>query len=128
MSTPETLLLLGHEAIDTLHHEAVLLLHLAQRANDNELEPLLDALYDHCEHHFATEEKLMSDCRYRGLDEHRHEHRRLLGEMEGMMRALERGRAPLVRSWLCERLPEWFKLHVGQLDTQMVGNIGVLGE
>lgn len=126
MSTPETLPRLGHEAIDTLHHEAELLLRLAW-ADDGELEPLLYALYDHCRHHFTTEEKLMSDCNYRGLGEHRHEHRRLLGEMEGMMRALKRGRTPLVHSWLRERLPEWFKLHVSQMDAQMIGSIGVRG-
>lgn len=122
---PEALPSLGYEAIDTLHDEAEKRLNLAQQADDNALQALFDALYAHCQHHFATEEALMIARHYRGLSEHRQEHQHLLGEMAGMKRSLQRGRRALVRSWLRERLPEWLAQHVRQLDAQMVRSIGV---
>lgn len=69
--------------------------------------------------HFAAEEQLMRDLAFKGLDEHLGEHRRLLGEMERMLRAP----APLRRAWLREGLPEALSLHVLRLDAQLCARL-----
>jgi len=106
--------------MDTLHHDMTALLEAAIAAPDRGLAEALTRLQHHCEHHFAVEEALMSERRFSGAHEHRHEHRQLLAELSGMLRALARGRYALVRAWLSERLPEWFRLHVANLDGLLV--------
>lgn len=111
--------LLGHPLIDTLHEEMTALL-AATLVPENGLADALGRLQVHTEYHFAQEESLMQERGYPGLAEHRHEHRMLLAELHGMASALARGRHRLVRAWLSERLPEWFRLHVANLDGALV--------
>lgn len=111
---------LGYATLDTLHSEMAILLEAAITAPDSGLADALTRLQHHCEHHFAVEETLMSERRFAGYHEHRHEHRQLLAEVNSMSRAVARGRLRLVRAWLSERLPEWFRLHVATLDGLLV--------
>lgn len=119
MIVPEVVVL-GHPAIDTLHDELAGLLAAALATPDQALAEALAGLQHHCLHHFAVEEGLMREQRFAGYQEHRHQHQQLLGELDGMRRAVARGRHGLARAWLRERLPEWFDLHVSQLDAQLV--------
>ena len=65
--------------------------------------------------HFEAEEQRMRDLAFKGFDEHHGEHRRLLGEMERMLRAPR----PLRRAWLRDGLPEALQLHILRLDAQI---------
>jgi hemerythrin-like metal-binding protein len=113
-------IILNHPSIDTLHEEMTILLEAAVSVPDSELTDALTCLQRHCEHHFTLEESLMTDHRFSGYNEHRHEHQQLLTELNGMVNAVERGRHRLARAWLRERLPEWFRLHVANLDGLLV--------
>lgn len=111
---------LGHSTIDTLHEEMTILLEAAITTPDGELANALIRLQHHCVHHFATEELLMTGHRFAGYNEHRHEHQQLLAEFNSMVNIAARGRHRLARAWLQERLPEWFPLHVANLDGLLV--------
>ena len=112
--------ILGHPAIDTLHHEMTLRLETAIATSDSKLIIALTQLQLHSEHHFASEESLMTEQRFAGYNEHRHEHQQILAEFNSMINAVARGRYRLARAWLRERLPEWFRLHVANLDSLLV--------
>lgn len=116
---PDTVIL-GHPAIDTLHHEMTLLLETAIATPDSKLIIALTQLQLHSEHHFASEELLMTEQRFAGYNEHHHEHQQILAEFNSMINAVARGRYRLARAWLHERLPEWFHLHVANLDGLLV--------
>lgn len=96
------------------------LLAAASAAPDRELAAAFMQLQHHCERHFALEESLMRELHFAGYNEHSHEHRQLLAELHTMARAVARNRQSLARAWLCERLPEWFHLHVANLDGLLV--------
>jgi hemerythrin len=122
-----TQLTLNHPAIDTLHEEMTTLLEAAIAAPDSTLLNALTGLQRHCEHHFAQEESLMTDQHFAGYNEHRHEHQQLLAEFNSMVNAVTRGRHRLARAWLNERLPEWFHLHVANLDGLLVSFLNCIG-
>jgi hemerythrin len=111
---------LGHPTIDTLHEEMAILLQEAISAPDSKLINTLTRLQLHCEHHFAQEELLMTERRFAGYNEHRHEHQQLLAEFNSMVDAVARGRHQLTRVWLQQRMPEWFRHHVTNLDSLLV--------
>ena len=111
---------LGHPTIDTLHEEMAVLLQEAIAAPDGKLINTLTRLQLHCEHHFAQEELLMTEQRFSGYSEHRHEHQQLLAEFNSMVNAVARGRHHLARAWLQQRMPEWFRHHVINLDSLLV--------
>lgn len=117
MSAP---LILGYPVIDSLHEEMATLLVAATSAPDSDLLDTLTRLRLHTEHHFAQEESLMRDHHFAGLNEHRREHQQLLAELNGMTKAVTRGRFRLARAWLNDRLPEWFHFHVSNLDGLLV--------
>ena len=117
MSNP---LILDYPVIDSLHEEMTALLVAATSAPDNELLDTLTRLRLHTEHHFAQEESLMCEHHFAGLNEHRREHQQLLAELNGMVKAVARGRYRLARAWLNDRLPEWFHFHVSNLDGLLV--------
>lgn len=114
--------LLGHCTIDTLHEEMLMLLLIATSAPDSTLRNNLVCLQRHCEHHFAQEELLMVEHHFAGYKEHRSEHQQLLAEFNGMDAAAARGRQQLVRAWLRERVSEWFRLHVRNMDSLLVSH------
>jgi len=112
--------ILGYSDIDTLHHEMTLQLETAIAIHDSKLIIALTQLQLHSEHHFAFEESLMTEQRFAGYSEHRHEHQQILAEFNSMINAVARGRYRLARAWLHDRLPEWFRLHVANLDGLLV--------
>ncbi|HEY0719877.1 MAG TPA: hemerythrin domain-containing protein [Gammaproteobacteria bacterium] len=119
VSSP-TALTLGYPVIDAVHDEMTLLLAAALMTPNGDLSGAMRRLRYHCEHHFALEETLMNERHFAGYDEHHHEHRKLLAEMNSMLDAVARGRHGLARAWLSDRLPEWFRLHVANLDGLLV--------
>ncbi len=120
----EDLQYLGHAEMDAVHEELVQLLQRAAACRDaRALGVELDSIIAHTHNHFATEEAWMEQSAFPMISEHRAEHRQLLGEMEMMRRRLRPLNLSLVRSFVCERLPEWLMLHLQRMDSLLAAHL-----
>lgn len=107
--------------MDATHREFVALLVRAQQAPDGELQQRLDALLDHTRQHFEHESRMMHACGLSSRQEHEAEHQRILAEL-GMMRSRAGGpRIALVRAYLAEAIPDWFRTHLATMDSELAG-------
>jgi hemerythrin-like metal-binding protein len=61
--------------------------------------------------HFSSEEHLMEQCGYPGLEEHKAEHVRMLGQLRAAAARLQRGEAPAIHPML-SRLREGYLSHI----------------
>jgi hemerythrin-like metal-binding protein len=84
----------------------------------------LGDLHDAVAAHFALEEKLMVESRYRGYTEHKADHERLLDELRDIMEAHEAGAFANCADYLAERLEVWFMRHFHTLDMQLHRTLG----
>ena len=107
--------------MDATHQEFVTLLMRAQSAPDAELLPILDELLKHTRAHFEHESEMMAACALGSRAEHEAEHRRVLGELEQMRGRAEKGRFPLLRAYLAEGVPDWFRTHLATMDGDLAG-------
>ena len=57
------------------------------------------------------------------LHEHRDEHARVRGEMQHFATMIERGSTIMARSWVRERLPDWFDLHARTMDSALAAHL-----
>lgn len=78
----------------------------------------LGDLYSRICAHFALEEQLMRERRYRLYDEHKASHEALLEEMRYMMDAFEAGACETCGQSLSECLAAWFHKHFETLDAR----------
>lgn len=108
-------------AMDTTHHQFVDLLARAQAVPDGELLPALDALIEHTHAHFAAETEMMVACALGSRAEHEAEHRRVLAELAQMRDRAARGRFLLVRAYLADGVPDWFRNHLATMDADLAG-------
>jgi hemerythrin-like metal-binding protein len=102
--------------IDGLHQEFADMVNAMEHAERAEFARLFHQLVTHTENHFAYENGLMEETRFPGRNEHQAEHRRVLGELSQLNSRLREGEMEPVRSYVCERLPRWFRLHVITMD------------
>ena len=74
-------------------------------------------LVQHCQEHFAHEEREMQRTNFPGLKLHKKQHDRVLQEMSGLLRGYIETQdiAPLL-SYLQDVLPDWFTQHIHTLD------------
>ena len=63
----------------------------------------------HCVEHFAREEAMMVKTGFFALDPHRDEHRRVLAELDEVIRSLEGGDP--CEEYFAVDLPQWFLEH-----------------
>lgn len=98
--------LLGHAGMDETHDVFANLVNRLALADDAEFAALFRHLLAHTERHFTAEEALMAASGCSTLDEHRDEHRRLLGELRRLQRQVSAGRRAVARLYLHERLGE----------------------
>ena len=62
----------------------------------------------------------MDESRFPAIAEHKGEHQRVLSEMQQFYKRSKRGLTELGRSYIRERLPEWFNLHLQTMDMALV--------
>ncbi len=81
-------------------------------SNRPEIGNRLDALIEYVVEHFQTEERLMEERGYAGLQEHRREHDNLVStcvELQGRFHAneteIETGTMEFIKSWLDHHIP-----------------------
>lgn len=80
--------------------------------NRSEIGSTLDQLIDYVVMHFQTEERLMEENNYAGLDEHREEHENLIStctDLQGKFHAneadIEESTMAFIKNWLDHHIP-----------------------
>jgi hemerythrin len=76
-------------------------------------------LIEHTREHFSAEDRLMVQCRFPALAEHRGEHARVLGELGRFAEQVQVGRTRMARAYIVEQLPRWFDLHAATMDSAL---------
>ncbi|QPK63608.1 hemerythrin domain-containing protein [Methylomonas sp. LL1] len=112
-------LTVGYPAIDHDHHEFIQLLNQLDNAADADFAVLFQQLYQHTEQHFALENQLMRQCGFPAEAEHTGEHQRVLGEFKQFKTRVDKGLIAFGRSFVRDRLPQWFQLHVATMDSAL---------
>jgi hemerythrin len=81
-------------------------------ANRSEIGDRLDKLIDYVVEHFQSEERLMEERGYAGLDKHRQEHENLVStcaDLQGRFHAseveIEEGTMAFIKNWLDHHIP-----------------------
>ena len=114
---------LGIKQVDLQHQQLVELinqLNMAFHAGDDRatLSAILSELVTFAAAHFQTEEDLMEEHHYQGLDLHKAEHDALARQAAEFQRAFDAGSVELSESML-EFLSDWLRNHVIVADRRM---------
>ena len=118
-----SLILLDYEPIDKDHEEFIGLLSQVDAAGNTDFPALFQQLYEHTEHHFDRENQLMTEFAFPAETEHKGEHQRVLGEFKQFKTRVDKGLAAFGRSFVRERLPQWFELHVATMDSALAAHL-----
>ena len=110
---------LGIGEMDATHEEFVQQVDTLARASDADFPILFDRFATHTQRHFDNESRLMRACRFPAVAEHENEHRRVLGELAYMRRAVAEGRTKLARIYATQGLPDWFIHHLVTMDAAL---------
>jgi hemerythrin len=116
-------LTVGYELIDNDHDEFISLLNKLDSARNTDFPSLFQQLYEHIEQHFERENQLMKQLAYPGEIEHKGEHQRVLGEFRQFKTRVDKGLIVFGRSFVRERLPQWFGPHVTTMDSALAAHI-----
>jgi hemerythrin len=93
------------------------------------MDTLLEELLEHTRHHFAEEERLMLETRFPPYRMHKHEHDRVLQEMETSIAQWRKERDPLaLGKWLEDTVGDWFVTHVSTMDSVTAAFIKAQGK
>jgi len=114
---------LGNEGMDATHEEFVALVNALGEADTPSFAELFQSLLEHTADHFMREETLMHDSGFPSLGEHRDDHRRVLAELRQLAQRVAAGRTTLARSYVRERLPDWFALHAATMDSALAAHL-----
>ncbi|MGZ5000994.1 MAG: bacteriohemerythrin [Methylomonas sp.] len=114
----------GNPAIDSDHQAFVELLNQLNVTSNADFPALFGALFEHTEQHFERENQLMQKYGFPAEAEHRGEHQRVLGEFKQFQSRVDKGMLAFGRSFVKERLPQWFQLHVMTMDSALAAHIG----
>ena len=114
---------LGLTSMDTTHREFVVLVNALAHADDADFGQCLTRLHQHTRAHFAREDALMDQTRFPAATEHKAEHRRVLAELAQLQRRVDKGVISFARSYVRERLPEWFHLHLATMDSALAAHL-----
>jgi len=121
-------LLLGYEPVDKDHDEFITLLNQLCYADNADFPALFQHLFEHIERHFDKENQLMKQFAFPAEAEHKGEHLRVLGEFKQFKKRVDKGLIRFGRSFVNERLPPWFELHVSTMDSALVAHIKALSQ
>ncbi len=117
--------LLGVDRMDRVHAEFATLVNDAATASDQHFPANFSRLVDHAGDHFAQEEVLMAESGFAALNEHRNEHERVLSELRHLAQRVRDGRLSLARSYVRDRLPDWFAVHAATMDSALAAHLKV---
>lgn len=111
--------LLNYPRMDKVHREFIDIYNSVNTEKSN-IKDVLEKLYDHTKTHFALEEEEMVNYNYPRIYEHKQEHQRVLWEMEYFLNLTNSlfGKN-LMKKYFTDKLPEWFALHLANLDSDL---------
>ncbi|MGZ5028271.1 MAG: bacteriohemerythrin [Methylobacter sp.] len=112
-----------YEPIDNDHDEFIALLNELDNADNANFPALFQKLYEHAEQHFDHENQLMTQFFYPGAIDHKGDHQRVLGEFKQFKSRVDKGLIAFGRSFVKDRLPQWFGLHVTTMDSALAAHI-----
>lgn len=110
------------KTIDDQHQELVNILNrlfvaVSKREGDRAIAGILDALVSYTQTHFALEERLMRQAKYKDLEPHIAEHRKLLAELDQLAKKHMLEEKPIYFEMLTF-LKTWLKEHIQGVDTK----------
>lgn len=111
-------LLLGHQRMDGVHEEFVVLLARVQAADDTEILGLFEELAAHTREHFELENQWMRETNFPPRDCHMDEHAAVLRSIEQVRAVAAQGDLEEVRR-LAAALAGWFPGHADYLDSAL---------
>ena len=113
----------GYAPIDQDHQAFVDLLNQLASADNKTFPALFQQLFEHTERHFELENQLMEHFSFPAITEHKGEHLRVLGEFKQFKKRVDKGLIAFGRSFVNERLPQWFTLHASTMDSALAAHI-----
>lgn len=116
-------LTVAYDLIDNDHDEFISLLNKLDTADNANFPALFQQLYEQTEQHFERENQLMEQFSFPGETKHKGEHQRVLGEFKQFKSRVDKGLIAFGRSFVKDRLPQWFGLHVTTMDSALVAHI-----
>jgi hemerythrin len=110
------------KTIDDQHRELVNILNrlfvaVSKREGDKAIAGILDALVTYTQTHFALEERLMQQAKYKDFDAHKVEHQKLLNQLDQLCKKhLVEEKA--IYFEMLSFLKTWLKEHIQGVDTK----------
>lgn len=114
---------ISHPDIDHDHDEFIALVNQLETVADPDFAALFDQLIVHTKRHFDRENAFMEQYGFPALAEHKGEHHRVLGELNQFKKRVDKGMIGFGRSYIKDRLPQWFTLHVTTMDSALAAHI-----
>jgi hemerythrin len=110
------------KAIDEQHQELVSILNrlfiaLSKREGDKVIAEILDALMSYTQKHFSLEESLLRQAKYKDLDSHINEHKKLVEKLDRLWNKYLVDEKPIYFEML-SFLKTWLKEHIQGEDTK----------
>jgi hemerythrin-like metal-binding protein len=128
MDPGDSRLNLGVEAMDSVHREFVELVNAMVEARQRHFLELFDRFAEHTAAHFDNEDRLMVESGFPALQEHRSEHRRVLGDLGAIARRSTRAKLAMGRVYVREQLPAWFSLHAVTMDSALAAHLKAVSD
>ena len=112
----------GIKTIDSQHQELVNILNrlfiaVSKREGDKAIAGILDALMGYTKEHFTLEERLMQQARYKDLEAHKLEHRKLIEQLDQLCKKHLIEEKPIYFEML-NFLKTWLREHIQGVDTK----------
>ena len=106
--------------IDNQHRELVNILNrlfiaVTKREGEKVIAGILDALMSYTQTHFALEERLMSQAKYKDLEAHKEEHKKLIEQLDCLCKKHLIEEKPIYFEML-SFLKTWLKEHIQGVD------------
>jgi hemerythrin len=106
--------------IDNQHRELVNILNrlfiaVTKREGEKVIAGILDALMSYTQTHFALEERLMSQAKYKDLEAHKEEHKKLIEQLDRLCKKHLIEEKPIYFEML-SFLKTWLKEHIQGVD------------
>lgn len=110
----------GINTIDSQHQELVNILNrlfiaVSKREGDKAIAGILDALMGYTKEHFTLEERLMQQAKYKDLEAHKLEHKKLIEQLDQLCKKHLLEEKPIYFEML-SFLKTWLKDHIQGVD------------
>ncbi len=108
------------KTIDDQHQELVNILNrlfvaVSKREGDKAIAGILDALVSYTQKHFALEERLMQQAKYKDFEAHKAEHQKLIEQLDQLSKKFMLDEKPIYFEML-SFLKTWLKGHIQGVD------------